>query len=115
LTQPDSAAFREYFISILYEVQQLTKSSKPTSLKIEHLLFCFRSYDYAVTHFSNDYVALATRLTSPLMMDKAQELQLQQIVLHKQRGAGLTNTLAFSCSLFCGKNKCLCMNFYSKW
>lgn len=60
LTQPDSAAFRAYCIWMLYEVQQLTKSSKLTSLKIEHLLFCFRSYRYAITHFSNVYVALAT-------------------------------------------------------
>lgn len=84
--QPDSSAFREYCIWISYEVLQMTKSSKLSTLKIDHLLLCFRSYHYATTDFrdvsiSSEMSSLPTvgkqSLTSPLKVHKEQELQLQ--------------------------------------
>lgn len=63
--QPDSAAFREYCIWILYEVLQMTKSSKLTCLKIEYLLLHFRSYRYAVTDFGDVYITLASNHWPP--------------------------------------------------
>lgn len=100
--QPDSSAFREYCIWISYEVLQMTKSSKLSTLKIDHLLLCFRSYHYATTDFQDVSITLGKQSpTSPLKVHKEQELQLRWIVLqNKLRWARFTNSLDISCFIF---------------
>lgn len=105
--QPDSAAFREYCIWILYEVLQMTKSSKLACLKIEHLLLRFRSYHYAVTDLGDVYITLASNhWPSPLRCIKNKGYGCNKLSYKTSRGE--------KDSLFWWKkNKCIFLSFYS--